>query len=366
MGSGNFKTSYRDEHKLIRNNWMRCWVLVLIAALIYLPHVLQNREIFGIRLSHTQLLGMSLVQVNFALIAIIGAVSLNLLTGYTGLISLGHAGFFAVGGIVGAFFGVQLGWPFPLVLLLSGLVGALVGVIVGLPSLRVRGLYLLLATLGLHFIMVYLFLRYQIANFGVVGVRYPRPFVFGWEITTPFRWYWLLLPLVAFFVIVTKNLLRSREGRAFVAIRDHDIAASAAGVNLAAQKLKAFAVSSFIATVAGTLFVWNISAATNEVFTLTLAIEFIAIIIIGGLGSILGAILGALLWQLLPGTISTLSATVDPSTPVIGNLLSRNSAQFNQLVLGAIIILVLVFKPDGLNGFWISIRNFFQRWPYTT
>lgn len=366
MASGNFKTSYRAEHKLVQSNVVRFWLVVLAAFLVYLPHVLQNRELFGVSLSYTQMLGMSLVQINFALIAILGAVSLNLLTGYTGLISLGHAGFFAVGGIVGAYFGVQLGWPFPVVLLLSGVVGAIVGVIVGLPSLRVRGLYLLLATLALHFIMVYVFLRYQVANFGVVGVRYPQPSLFGWPISSPFRWYWVLLPLVVLFVLATKNLLRTREGRAFVAIRDHDIAASATGINLAAQKLKVFAVSSFMATMAGTLWVWNLSAATNEIFTLTLAIEFIAIIIIGGLGSILGAILGALLWQLLPGAISALSDTVSPTTPVVGELFNQYPAQLNQLLLGVIIVLVLVFKPEGLNGFWISIRNFFTRWPYTT
>ena len=317
-------------------------------------------------LSNSQLLGMSLVQVNFALVAIIGAVALNLLTGYTGLISVGSAGFFAVGAFAGGVFGVQWGWPFPLVVLMAGLLGAAVGAVVGLPSLRVRGLYLLLATLGFQFIAAYLFLRYQVKYFGPFGISYDDPEILGWLVDTDMRWYVLMITLTVAAILVTKNVLRTREGRAFVAIRDRDIAAASAGVNLSRTKLKAFAFSSFLMSTAGVLYVYYLTNASAEIFSLGLAIDFVAMIIIGGMGSITGAVLGALLWQLLPQVISTIQFELGPDAPVVGDFLQKNSAQLQDVILGLIIILILVFKPDGLNGIWVSTKRFFQRWPYTT
>jgi branched-chain amino acid transport system permease protein len=366
MASGRFFTSYRSDQRLVKSGWMRFWIGVLVLILLYLPFVLSQRKVFGIPLSYTQLLGMSLVQVNFALIAIMGAVALNLLTGYTGLISIGSAGFFAVGAFAGGLFGVQWGWPFPLVVLLAGVLGALVGTVVGLPSLRVRGLYLLLATLGFHFIAAYLFLRYQVKYFGPFGISYDDPSVFGFVLETDMRWYFFLLVLTIGTILATKNVLRTREGRAFVAIRDRDVAAAAAGVNLAKTKLKAFAFSSFLMSMAGVLYVYYLSNASAEIFTLGLAIDFVAMIIIGGMGSITGAVLGALLWQLLPQVISTIQLELGPDAPVVGDFLQQNSAPLQDVILGLIIILILVFKPDGLNGIWVSTKRFFQRWPYTT
>ena len=366
MASGNFRTSYRDDQKLIKTNFMRFWILVLVASLLYLPHVLQSRAIFGFGLSQTQLLGMSLTQVNFALIAIIGAIGLNLLIGYTGQISLGNAAFFAIGAIGAGTTHVQWGWPFPLVLLSAGLLGATVGVIIGLPSLRLRGLYLLMATLGLHFIANYAFLKYQSRYYGPTGISFRGMNLFGWTISNPVRWYFVLVVVVALTIIGTKNLLRSREGRAFMSVRDQDIAAGATGINVSATKLRAFAYSSFLVSVAGALYVMYLSNAQQEIFSLLLAIQFIAMIIIGGLGSLSCAVFGALLWQLLPGIIRTLSETVPATTPIVGNLLTRNSAQLNNILLGLIIMLILILKPQGLNGMWISVRRFFQRWPYTT
>jgi branched-chain amino acid transport system permease protein len=366
MASGHFFTTYRSDQRLVKTGWMRFWIGVLIVALVYLPFVLTQRQIFCIPLSYTQMLGMSLVQVNFALVFVIAAVALNLLTGYTGLISIGSAGFFALGAFAGGLFGVQWGWPFLLVVLMAGVLGAAVGAIVGLPSLRVRGLYLLLATLAFQFIAAYLFLRYQVKYFGPFGISYDDPSILGWLVDTDMRWYFLLLVLTALAILATKNVLRTREGRAFVAIRDRDVAAASAGVNLSKTKLKAFAFSSFLMSVAGVLYVYYLSNASAEIFTIGLAIDIVAMIIIGGMGSILGAVLGALLWQLLPQVISTIQLELGPDAPVVGEFLQKNAAPLQDVILGLIIILILVFKPDGLNGIWVSTKRFFQRWPYTT
>lgn len=365
MASGNFVTSYRAEQRLVRTNVSRFWWVVLALGLLYLPFVFQNRELLGVSLTNTQLLGMSLTQINFSLIAILGAVGLNLLIGYAGQISMGNAAFFAIGAIGAAVTGVQWGWPFPLVLLSAGLLGAVSGTIVGLPSLRLRGLYLLMATLGLHFLANYAFLRYQNAFFGPVGISFPSPSLFGLVLENNIRWYFTLLGIVALGMLGTKNLLRSREGRAFVSVRDQDIAAASAGINVAATKLRAFAYSSFLVSVAGALYVYYLTNAQQEIFTLTLAIQFIAMIIIGGLGSMPGAVFGALLWQLLPQVIRTFSQPLS-QIPVVGPPLAENSPQLNNIILGVVIMLVLILKPDGLNGMWVSVQRFFKQWPYTT
>lgn len=366
MASGQFVVSYRDDHKLIRTNFVRFWWAVLAVVLLYLPFVFQSRSFLGVSLTNTQLLGMSLTQINFALIAVLGALGLNLLIGYTGQISLGNAAFYAIGAIGAGVTGVQWGWPLPLVLLSAGLLGAVCGVIIGIPALRLRGLYLLIATLGLHFIANFAFLQYQNRYFGAVGVSFEDPHLFGWLIDTHLKWYFILLVIVVASLVGSKNLLRSREGRAFVSVRDQDIAAASTGINVAATRLRSFAFSSFLVSVAGALYVMYLSNAQQEIFSVLLAIQFIAMIIIGGLGSLTGAVFGALLWTLLPQVIDTASSTVSPTTPLVGTLLNQHSAQLNNIVLGLVIVLVLIVKPDGLNGMWKSVQRAFRQWPYTT
>ena len=237
-------TSYRKEMRIVRGRAQLGWLALLIAVLLYLPTVLETRAIFNFYfLTETQVLGIGLAQVNFALIAIMGAVALNLLVGYTGLLSMGHSAFFAIGAMGGGILGVQAGLPFIVVVLGSGLFGAAVGTLVGLPSLRLRGLYLLLSTLALHFIVLYLFLRYQLGQFGPAGISFETATLFGFDIATDKRWYFVLLVVAALFIVVTRNLLKMREGRAFIAIRDHEVAAAATGVNPSMVKLKAFAVT---------------------------------------------------------------------------------------------------------------------------
>jgi branched-chain amino acid transport system permease protein len=360
------RTAHRQERRLLSNRWRIAFAIVLAALLLFAPTVLVERAIFTYHLSEAQLLGIGLPQVNLALIAIMGAVALSLLVGYTGLISLGHAAFFAVGALVAGVLGTQWALPFPLVLLGAGIVGALAGTIVGLPSLRLRGLYLMLATLALHFIVLYVFLRYMLANFGAAGIPFDVPTIGPLAIDSDERWYFLLLAFTVATLLATRNLLRMRQGRSFVAVRDHDIAAAALGMHVAVVRLKAFAVSSFIVSVVGALYAYNLGNATSTNYTLTLVIGYFAMILIGGMGSILGAVLGALLWQLLPQVLDTLSTEVDPATPVVGDLLDKYQQQTVALILGVLIILMLRFRPDGLNGIWLTAKRAVIRWPYSS
>jgi branched-chain amino acid transport system permease protein len=283
--------------KYSQPRWPRymAWV-VFIAFLFYLPVVLTDRALLGVRLSNMQLLNLGMSQVNLMLIAMLGAMSLNYLTGCAGLISIGHAAFYATGAMTAAITGTQLGWPFPLVLLAAGISGALVGTLAGLPSLRVRGLYFVLSTLAVHYVVVYVFLEYQFKYFDVVGVPFNPATLGSFELNTPMRWYFFLLPLVALVYWGLKNTLNTREGRVMMAMRDHELATTSVGVDVRILRLKAFAFSSSIASMAGALYAYFMSNATSEAFGINFAIQFIAMIIIGGMGSLGGALIGAAVW----------------------------------------------------------------------
>lgn len=367
MARTRFNATYRRDHRLIKTNSRWFWLIAFSLFLLYVPHMLVTHEFLGMALSDNMVLGLGLNQVNVALVSIVAAVALNVLTGYTGLISVGNAGFFALGAGLGAFLNVQHHQPFLLVLLYVAVAGAIVGTIVGLPSLRVRGLYLLLATLAFQQIAYFAFLKYQKANFGEVGAMFTPPHVIGgWTLSTDTRWYFFLLVLAALTIIGAKNLLRSRQGRALVAVRDQDIAAASAGINVGAVKVKVFALTSAVITVAGALYTWYLGVAQADIFSIAFAITFVAMIIIGGLGSVNGAVLGALLYTLLPQVITTTSSNIGADAPVFGSLLSAHGPQVNDIILGLLIVIIVIYKPEGLNGLWLSIKRFFVRWPYTS
>ena len=333
------------------------WILTFIAFLGYLPFVLTDRAAFGVALSNMQLLNLGLSQVNLMLIAMLGALSLNYLTGSAGLISIGHAAFYAVGAMTAAITGSQWGWPFPLVLLSAGLGGAFAGFLAGLPSLRVRGLYFVLSTMAMHYIVFFVFLEYQFKFFDVVGIPFNTPKLGSLELNTPLRWYFFLVPVVALVYWGLRNSLRSREGRVMMAMRDHELATTSVGVDVRILRLKAFAFSSAIAGVAGALYAYYLSNATAETFGINFAIQFIAMIIIGGMGSLWGSLVGAALWLLLPSIITGFASQAGDSTGLVRLLLVENKAQLVQLIFGMMVILLLIFVPGGIAGMGRQLRN---------
>lgn len=332
--------------------------LVLVAAILgYLPFVLADRAIFGMALSNMQLLNLGLTQVNLMLIAMLGALSLNYLTGCAGLISIGHGAFYATGAMTAAAVGTQLGWPFPVVLLVAAISGTLIGVLAGLPSLRVRGLYFVLSTLAVHYVVVYAFLEYQFRFFDVVGVPYKAASLWGVELSTPVRWYYFLLVIVVLVYLGLSKSLRSREGRAMLAMRDHELAATSIGVDVRILRLKVFGLSSAIASVAGALYAYLLTNVTSEAFGITFAIQFIAMIIIGGMGSLPGSLVGAAIWLLLPSIIGGLAPQASTATGLTRVLLVEHRAQLVQLIFGLLVIGLLIFAPRGITGLGSSIRD---------
>jgi branched-chain amino acid transport system permease protein len=342
--------------------WRWIWLIVGVALLCYLPVLLTDRTIFGYRLSNMQLLNLGLTQVNLMLIAMLGALSLNYLTGCAGLISIGHAAFYAIGAMAGAVVGTQLEWPFPVVLVAAALAGALVGVLAGLPSLRVRGLYFVLSTFAVHYIVIFAFSEYQYKFFDVVGVPFKEARLGPIALDSPMRWYFFLLPLVALVFIGLRNTMRSREGRAMMAMRDHELAATAAGVDVRILRLKAFAFSSAIAAMAGALYAYYLTNVTAEFFGITFAIQFIAMIIIGGMGSLTGSLIGAAVWLLLPSIITGFATQVGATSGLMKSMLVDNKPQLVQVIFGMLVILLLIFAPTGIAGIGRQLRSRISSW----
>jgi branched-chain amino acid transport system permease protein len=302
--------------------------------------------------------------INLISVAVVGALGLNILVGYTGQISIGHGAFMSVGAYTAANFAVRLDWPWAVNLLLGGLMAALVGAIVGIPSLRIKGLYLAIATLAGQLIIEWTINHVTFISGGVqASIEVPRPTLFGYVLSTQTDMYFFLLFFVVLALIGTLNLMRSRVGRAFVAIRDHDIAAEIIGINIFRYKLLAFAISSFYAGVTGVLYTYYLGIANYEQFQLGTSIDYLAMIIIGGLGSVLGSVFGAIFVTLLPIVIryvmegfGSLIFTAAEVHNIIPNL--------RLIVFGGLIIFFLVVEPEGLNRLWRNIRTYFRVWPF--
>jgi branched-chain amino acid transport system permease protein len=233
----------------------------------------------------------------------------------------------------------------------------LVGALAGLPSLRVRGLYFVLSTLAVHYVVVYVFLEYQFKFFDVVGVPFNPASIGPFDLNTPMRWYYFLLPLVALVYWGLNNTLKTREGRVMMAMRDHELATTSVGVDVRILRLKAFAFSSAIASIAGVLYAYYMSNATSEAFGINFAIQFIAMIIIGGMGSLGGSLIGAAIWLLLPSIITGFASQAGDSTGLTRLLLVEHKAQLVQLIFGALIILLLIFAPGGIASLGQKISN---------
>ena len=349
--SGVFKTTYAADmalYPLPIARWAVGAIAVLFVAVI--PLIL-----------HEYYLSIF----NLVFIAIVGALGLNILVGYTGQISVGHAAFMSVGAYTAANLAVKLDLPFWITLPAGGLMAALIGALVGIPSLRIKGLYLAIATLASQLIIEWVINHTPAISGGAqASIAVPRPTVLGHHLKTQGELYYFLLFFAVLAIVATLNLVRSRIGRAFIAIRDQDIAAEIIGINIFRYKLLAFAISSFYAGVCGVLYTYYFGIANYEAFQIVVSIDYLAMIIIGGLGSVLGSILGAAFVTMLPivirWTVEGFGALfIDPGQ------LPAITASLRLTIFGGLIILFLVLEPEGLNRLWRNIRNYFRVWPFS-
>jgi len=320
--------SYNEELRLVRKFWTGFWIVLLLIALILLPWYGKEHWVYILTL---------------IFIFSIGVQGQNLLIGYTGQISFGQAGFLALGAFT---FGhlVRMGAPVLISLLCAGLVAAFFGLLVGFPSLRLKGPYLAIATLGFGIAVYQVFVNSEILSGGRMGLTVQKlPSLFG--LSQVNTYYYFNLLLATLFTLVSYNLISSFLGRAFIAIRDNDISAEAMGVNLTIYKLLAFAISSFYTGIQGGLYALLLGYLEPNMFTFLETISLFVAVIVGGLASVEGSILGAAFVILVPQVFS-------------------NAKQLVPVVFGVAIILILIFEPLGLSGRWLKIRLYLRMWPF--
>ncbi|WP_022850155.1 branched-chain amino acid ABC transporter permease [Limisalsivibrio acetivorans] len=346
VNCGNFKTSYTKDAEVYQTKFSKALIWGFVIALFGLPF----------------LLGPYLLYVmNLIFIAVIGAVGLNILTGYTGLISLGQGAFMGVGAYAAGYFSLRWGIPFYLAIPMAGLTTAVFGAFFGIPSLRLKGLYLSIATLAAQFIIEFLFIRLEPITGGVTGLSIDYANFFGIEIYDDFRFYFLSLTICILMTLAGMNMMRTKLGRAFLSIRDNYIAAEAMGISLFRYKLLSFAVSSFYAGVAGSLWAYYTTIITPENFTISVSIQYLSMIIIGGLGSIQGAIFGAAFIVVLPEFLQSISDWAGSYYPAMTQIIGS----IKEGVFGLVIILFLVFEPEGLVRRWRLIKAYWKLWPFS-
>jgi branched-chain amino acid transport system permease protein len=298
---------------------------------------------------------------NLVWIAVIGALGLNILVGFTGQVSIGHGAFMSVGAYTAANLANRLGSPWPVNLLAGGLMAALIGAIVGIPSLRIKGLYLAIATLAGQLIIEWTINHVTFISGGVqASIEVARPRLGSMVLNTQRDMYYFLLVFVVLAIVGTLNLIRSRVGRAFIAIRDQDIAAEIIGINIFRYKLLAFAISSFYAGVTGVLYTYFLGIANYEQFQLGVSIDYLAMIIIGGMGSIIGSIYGAVFMTLLPEVLKLSATSLTGVYPNAFGLI----ASARDIVFGLAIIFFLMYEPMGLARIWERFRSYWKLWPY--
>lgn len=355
-------TSYKEDLKLFPDFWHKVGLTLAFVVTLGFPFLAESRWV---------------TVANGAWIAVVGAVGMMILTGFAGQISLGHAAFLAVGAYTAAILAEQFHFPFWLGIPLGGVLAAAVGLAVGPFALRLRGLYLAIVTLGLMSLVNHVLFSLPELTHGASGMKvaaygwFPSPdetkgfgtfakkmTVLGYELDFQQKLYFVFAIIAALAALACKNIQRSDTGRAMVSVRDHDLAAAILGVNPSKTKIVAFGISSFFAGVAGAMFGFQQQYITIEpTFDLRLSVMYIAIIVLGGIGTTFGAVAGAFIYVLLV----PLAQIVGRNLPLLSEL---SSSQQSMLLFAIVIIVVLVLEPFGALGVWLRIKRYFVAWPF--
>lgn len=343
--TGIYHTTYEADLALrkSRAEWIR--LALIVALVLTVPFVLSP-----FWLSVANQIG----------IAIVGAVGLNILTGHTGLISLGHGAFLGVGAYTSAILVSRFDVPTLLAIVAAVAVTVVVGTFFGLPSLRLKGLYLAMATLAAQFILLYAFRNWDVVTGGTDAVVVPYPEILGWTLSSDFAWYWVIFAVAVLVVLGARNLFRTGLGRAFHAVRDQDIAAAVMGIDVGRYKLLSFAISSGLVGLAGAMTAHYRTIVTWERFTLDVSVLYLAMIIVGGLGSVAGSVYGATFMTVLPAAIQQFARNVRETIP----MLAREMPAVQLIVFGGVIVLFLLFEPRGLDRTWQRVKDYLRLWPF--
>jgi len=346
------KRDYYEDVQFFSSGVTLFWFLVLIAFLALFPFLFKNYYVYV---------------ANYMAINVIVAIGLNILVGYTGQISLGHSGFFAIGAYGTLVLMAKVGLPFVVALPVAALATAVFGFLIGLPALRLEGPYLSIATLGFGLTITRVIGRIEFFG-GRQGLHAPELTIGPWHLNTDRDFYYLLITLTVILTVAARNIIKTKVGRAFIAIRDADIAAETMGVNLMYYKTLAFAVSAFYTGLAGGLYAFVLRFIEPELFGLLMSILFLAMVVVGGLGSIFGAIAGACLLSYMDLELRNIL-----SIPYVGLWLEALSKSYFSItgvsniqfiLYGLIMVLIMLFEPLGLYGFWIRTKIYWRTWPF--
>ncbi len=343
---GDFKESYEKDYEIYQTVFHKSCLFAFL-ILLYIFPMFANKYILYVA--------------NVVSIYLIGAIGLNILTGFAGQISLGHGAFVGIGAYACAYFTNDLHLSFWVAMPLAALVTSVIGMIFGLPSLRLKGLYLAIATLAAQFIIEYVIIHWSAVTNGVLGKMVTSPSIGGFAFDTDQKYFYLVVTMAIILMIFAKNIIRTKTGRAFVAVRDNYIAAEIIGVDIFKYKLLAFAMSSFYAGIAGSLWAHYILIISPEHFTIGVSIEYLTMIIIGGLGSLIGTIFGTVFMVILPEFLRYISSILGENYPAVVN----SFAAIREGIFGLIIILFLVYEPKGMAHRWNLIKAYWKLWPFS-
>jgi branched-chain amino acid transport system permease protein len=343
---GDFRTDYYQEMTWFPSRRSAAACAIGLGLLLLAPLVLKS---YGLAL---------LIQIGYYGIAALG---LNLVTGFTGQISLGHAAFFGFGAFCSAWLNNKFGVPVLLAIPLAGLATAVVGLVFGTPAARIKGLYLAIATLAAQYILEDFFNRATWFTGGAAGAHAEPVSLMGFTFNTDARYFYLVLAFLVLLYGYAANLMRTRDGRAMVAVRDHYLAAEIMGISLMRYRVLAFGLASFYAGVAGALMGHYVGFVSTESINILLSVQMLGMIIIGGLGSIMGSLMGAAFMVLMPEAVEALFHAMGSSAAGADKAL----VYLKEISIGALIILFLVFEPDGLAHRWRQVKAWWKLYPFS-
>jgi branched-chain amino acid transport system permease protein len=343
---GTFQESYAKDTAIFRNGMH--WALLLVSLIV----------LFSCPLFCTDRILTIMTMIGITIISVHG---LNILTGYCGQISIGHAGFMAVGAYTSAILTAKLGWPFWTALPAAALAAGIAGLIFGLPSLRIKGFYLIMATIAAHFIIIWFILQFRSVTGGSDGFVVARPEIGGFVLKSKGSYFYLVMVIACLATVAAQNMVRTRAGRAFVAIRDNELAAEVMGISLWSYKLQAFFIGCVYAGVAGSLLLY-FAFASPELFPFMDSVWYLGMLIVGGMGSITGAIFGAVSLKLLDELVTIVGPMLAGLFPAVA---AQAAASLGLIARGLVIILFLIFEPRGLVHRWEMIKAYFRLWPFS-
>ncbi len=347
LPSGTFQETYAQDMAIFRTKTQ--WILLLgFLVILFLAPLYVNDTILTV----ITLIGITIISLH----------GLNILTGRCGLISMGHSGFMMVGGYASAILAAKVGIPFWAALPAAGLIAGLVGIIFGLPSLKIKGFYLIMATVAAYFIIHWVVLQLQGLTGGTNGLPIPKATIFDINLNTKTNFFYVVMVILVIATYAAKNIMRTRAGRAFVAIRDNDLAAEVMGINLWNYKLQAFFIGCVFAGVAGSLSVQYIRFANIDQFPFMDSVWFLGMLIVGGIGSTTGVIFGVIALKLL----DQLAIQIGPALVTMFHFQPTAGAAVSLILSGLIIILFLIFEPHGIEHFWERIKSYYRLWPFSS